>query len=156
MRFARLMQDAGGEEAEVEHRARDIEPARERDRLAVVDRLEPGELLEIRFDQIGELQQQPAALRGGRARPGGERCLRRLHRIVNILTIAVGNRRDALFRRRIDVVDVIAGMRWDEAAADEITEWQGTPPDRTPSGRCRDPTSPTARSPPSARAVAAE
>src|SRR5205814_6547173 len=84
MRLAGLVQDRGGEEAEVRDRAGDVEGARQRQRLAAVFRFELRELVEVFFDQIGELQQQRRAVRRGGTRPRRKRALRRLHGVVDV------------------------------------------------------------------------
>ena len=103
--------------------ARDVEPPRERDRLAGVDRLELRELVEVLLDEIGEL----AA--GGRERSAagvrdhaGNACLRRADGVVDVALVAVGNRGDDVGGRGIDVVEVRAGTRRDEFAVDEIRD----------------------------------
>ncbi|EAU67297.1 hypothetical protein STIAU_4929 [Stigmatella aurantiaca DW4/3-1] len=53
-------------------------------RLAAVARLQPGEVRSLGLDGIGELEQQRGAILRGRARPGGEGLLRRLHRRLNL------------------------------------------------------------------------
>src|SRR6185436_1713217 len=146
--LAGVMQDRGGEEAEVRRRARDVEPARERDRLAVVAALETRERLEVLFDQVRELQQHARALFRGRAAPRWKGRLRRRDRGVDVRAVAVGDLRDDVAARGLEVVEVRAAMRRDKLAVDEVSEAQHTPPDRTPTGRCPGPTSPTGRSSP--------
>ncbi len=50
--------------AEARDRGRNIHRLRHRDRLAVVERLDPGQLISICLDEIGETVQQPSAFRG--------------------------------------------------------------------------------------------
>src|SRR4028118_1748617 len=49
--------------------ARDVDVARFEDRLAVVERLEQGELVDVGFDGIGQPPEEAAALAGGGAGP---------------------------------------------------------------------------------------
>jgi hypothetical protein len=52
--------------------------------LAAVRRLEPGERLRLALDAVGELQQHPGPLGGGRPAPGLERALGGGHRPVDL------------------------------------------------------------------------
>jgi len=115
------VQDRGGEEAEVRDRARDVEEARQRERLATVARLELGELVEVLLDRVGELEQQSRTLGRGSFRPRAECGCRRANRRVDVALVAVGDLGDDLFGRRIDVVEIVAALRGDEGAADEVT-----------------------------------
>ena len=67
VRFVLGVQDCGGEEAKIGSRARNVEVARERERLAGVDRFCAGQLLEIAFDQIGDAQENARPIGRGRA-----------------------------------------------------------------------------------------
>src|SRR5450759_2425019 len=151
MRLACEVQNCRSEKAEVRDGARDVQLACERDRLAAVARLELCELLAVLFDQIRESQQKPRAIGDGCAGPRCEGFPRRAHRGIDVTLVAVGHLGDPLSCRRLDVVEVAAADRRTKLAADEISEAQGTPrrgnrKARTPIDRCRDPTSPTARS----------
>ena len=57
VRFRLGVEDRGREEAEIACRARNVEAARERKRLARVNRLGPRELLQIPFDQVSDAQE---------------------------------------------------------------------------------------------------
>ena len=60
VRFGFGVQDRGREEAEIARGARDVESARERERLAGVDRFGAREFFEIALDQIGDAQENAA------------------------------------------------------------------------------------------------
>src|SRR3546814_2201029 len=67
MRFAGKLRGRVGEEAQVRHRARDLHVAGERERLAAVARFGVGEIVQPRFDGVGQFFQPARALRGGRS-----------------------------------------------------------------------------------------
>src|SRR5581483_11674 len=112
-----------GEEAEVERRARNVPRPRLRDRLAHVERLPPGELVQARVDPFGDPVQ--VALPLGRAHPrprplveGPARCL---DRAGGIGPRALGHLRDLLvvdraYRRKAPALE-----RVDECVADEVS-----------------------------------
>ena len=101
-------------------RARNVDASRERERLAGVDALGLGEFLQIRIDQVGELQQNPRSLLRRRVRPRGKRTLRRVHRTIDIALVAVGHQRIRLSRRRLDVVEEGSADWFDELSVDKI------------------------------------
>ena len=139
------MKDRRCEEAKILDRAWNVELPRERDRFSVIAALEPRQLVEISLDQICQANQELRSLGRGRLRPGGICNPCRLDRAIDVARVAVRNLRDPLLGRRIDVVDVCAARRRDKLAADKVSEsLQGIPQARTPTDRCRDPTSPTA------------
>ena len=61
-----------GEEAQVVGDERDLVGLDGLDRLAGVERLQLGQLVAVRLDRVGELQQRVRALAGRRARPAVE------------------------------------------------------------------------------------
>ena len=89
-----------GEEAEVVGRERHL-LARERDRLADVPRLDLRELLGVVGDHVGELQQQLGTLAGRRVEPLGQRLLRALDGLVDLVGRHVRDGADRLARRRV-------------------------------------------------------
>ena len=73
------------------------------DRLADVESLDPGKVLDARLDEFAEPGQQPAALRCGQSAPvPGERPLGRLDRRVDVGAPAARDRPD-LDRRATDL-----------------------------------------------------
>ncbi len=62
VRLVLRVQDRGGEEAEIRGRARDVEAARKRERLAGIDRFGARELLEIALDKLGDAKNNPRAI----------------------------------------------------------------------------------------------
>jgi hypothetical protein len=74
------------------------------DRLAVVERLERGEFVDLGLDQVGELQHQPAPLAGvhPRPRPLVEGFAGRPHGGVHVGGVPLGDLRDHLLGGRID------------------------------------------------------
>ena len=107
--------------AELVDHERDVGDARDRDRLAVVERLELRELLAVRLDEVGELPEHPAALRRRRARPGSalERLPRGADGAIDVLLVAGGNLRERLFRRGIVGRECLAGRRFHPLAVDQ-------------------------------------
>jgi len=116
------MKDRGGEETKIRDCARDVERARERDRFAVVATFETREVVEVLFDEIGELQQNARALFRGCFAPRRKCILRRRDRGIDVGAIAVGNLRDDVSGRGLDVIEIRAARGSDEFAADEISE----------------------------------
>ena len=84
----RLALELVGHAAEVavaRRRARHVERARVAQRVAGVERLEPRELFGVGLDQVGELEQDAAAIGRGQAAPRREGALRRrLDRAVDV------------------------------------------------------------------------
>ena len=120
VRFGFGVQDRGREEAEIARGARNVEAARERERLARVDRLRARELLEIALDQVGDAQKNARPLRRRRARPIRERFLRRGDGQIDIATVAVGDLRIRFAGRRFDVVEIFPADRLNKLAVDEV------------------------------------
>ena len=90
------------------------------DRLAGVRRLEPAELVGVRLEGIGDLEQDQAAILRRRLAPGLERLVGGLDRPVDVL---VGGRRhlgDHLAVGRVLDVERLARRGVDELAADEL------------------------------------
>ena len=58
VRFGFRVQDRGGEEAEIARGARNVEGARERKRLAGIDRFGAREFFQIALDQVGDAEQE--------------------------------------------------------------------------------------------------
>ena len=93
--------------------ARDVDVERVADRLADVERLEQGQLVEVLADELGEPEQDPLA---GRRRlvapaPVVERAAGRRDRAVDVLGAALGDLGDARAVAAGDVVERPAGRR---------------------------------------------
>ncbi len=116
------MQNCGREEPKIGNGARNVEPARERERFAGVDRFRPRELLEIAFDQLCDAKKNFRALRGRFPRPINERLLRRSGGKIDIARVAVRDLRIRLARRRFDVVEIFSTDRLSKLAIDEISD----------------------------------
>ena len=69
-----------------------ISPRADGDRLAAVAALQPGELLAVLLDQVGELGERPAALAGGPVRPALALLERRLRRGDGAIDVARARR----------------------------------------------------------------
>jgi hypothetical protein len=80
------------------------------------------ELLQVRFDQVGDLQEDSRALLVRSARPLSVCPFGGLDRALDVALVAVGHERIRLARRRVDVVEVLARRRLDEPAVDEVRE----------------------------------
>ena len=88
-----------GEEAQVVDQERDLalgEPVR----LADVRGLEEGELVGVRLDPVGELQQHPGALAGGAVEPALEGVMRGVDGALDVLGAAHRHLRQDLLGRR--------------------------------------------------------
>ena len=116
------VQDGGGEEAEVRRGSGDVHAARQRKRLAGVDRLRARQTIEVGVDQVGHAQQDARALRGGRARPGRECSLRRGDGGVDVRVLGVRQRRVDLARRRLDALERAPRHRREESTIDEVAD----------------------------------
>src|SRR5690348_12567574 len=91
-----LARELRGPAREVVEAARDhghVDLPRLEDRLAVVERLQPRDLVRVRQDQVAEPPQQPLPLRRLHARPRAvvERRPRRAHRPVHVLDAGLGH-----------------------------------------------------------------
>ena len=77
------------------HGQRYISHPRNDDGLPVVERLKLGELLKVCFDQVGQLPNEPSALRSGHPPPGPalESVARGFHRSVNVFLLAFSHLR---------------------------------------------------------------
>ena len=122
VRFVFRVQNRGGEEAEIRGRARDIEIARERERLAGIDGFGARELFQVALDQVDDAEKNARAIGGRRARPTGEGFLRGRDRHFHIARIAIGHERIRLPGGGLDVVEILAGDRRHELAADEVLD----------------------------------
>jgi hypothetical protein len=82
-------------------------------RFAVLGRLEPGNLVQPGFEQIGCLGEQAAALPRRQVTPTSrfKTCLRRSHGVVYIRGVSSGDFRKHLFRRWIDHGKPLPGRR---------------------------------------------
>ncbi len=105
--------------AQVRHRGGDVALGR-RQRLAVVERLELGELLAVCLDQLGERVHQPGALgRRDLAQRAVERGARGGHRAVDVLGPRLGDLADRLGGRRVDRLERAPVGGLDALAADQ-------------------------------------
>ena len=77
-------------------------------RTADAQRVEAGDDGGVAFDQVGQLEDQGAALGAGQARPGaaGELGARRAHRRIDLGGAAGRHAGDDFLARRIDDVDM--------------------------------------------------
>ena len=90
-------------------------------RLAIVERLERGEFVDLRFDRVGEPQHDPAALAGihPRPRPLVEGLPRGVHGCVDISGIALRDLSDHFLGGRVDRVERLPTLGGHPLAADE-------------------------------------
>ncbi|MHC2305161.1 hypothetical protein ACVIJ1_001631 [Bradyrhizobium elkanii] len=90
------------------------------DRCAHVERVELGQFLEIGFDEFGELEQHVLPLERLHLAPGPfERAARRRDRTVDVLGIALGDRREQLTGGGIMRLEFLAGGGVDPFAVDQ-------------------------------------
>jgi len=122
MRFRFSVQDRCREKSEIGDGARNIEHARERNRLASIDRLCARELLDIAFDQLRDAQKNFGALRRRSFRPIGKRLLACSDRKIDIARVAIRDLRMRFTGRRLDVVEIATPDRLDEFAIDEVAD----------------------------------
>jgi len=88
-------------------------------RAAVVERVEPRQLLAARFDRVGEGEQRGRALLGLGRPPAGGRPFRGRHGDVDVALIAPGNAGDDLVGRGVDDVQGGSGDRGNAFAVDQ-------------------------------------
>ena len=107
--------------AEHVDRAADVVAARIGHRLAIVERLEFGELVSVLLEQVAEVPDELRAVGGRDARPrsGLERLPRRVHREVDIGLVARRDVGDDLLRRRIFDLEGLAALGLDPFAVDQ-------------------------------------
>ena len=100
---------------------RQIHPPRFAQRLAVVERLQLSQFINILFDQIGQPIQQPAPRGRGHSSPGPvfEGCARRCHRHLHIRRIGFGHLADFITGGWIDGGESTAGAAFDPLVVDE-------------------------------------
>ena len=98
-----LVGPAGVVAEAVDHQ-RQVAVAALADRLAVVERLELGQLVDVLLDQVGELVHQPAAVAGVHLAPGAgvERLARGLDGQVDVGGVPLGDLGDDLLGGRVD------------------------------------------------------
>ena len=91
------------------------------DRLAVIERFELGQLVDVRFDQVGELVHQPPAVAGVHLAPGAgvERLSGRLDGQVDVGGVALGDVGDDLFGGRVDRLERLAALAVAPLAVDQ-------------------------------------
>ena len=77
-------------------------PARVADRVAGAADLEPGELLDVPVDGVGEAPQQACAVPGGHGAPRGQRRRRAGDRLVRRLGVEERDGGDDVLRRRVE------------------------------------------------------
>ena len=97
------VQDRRRKEAKVQDGSGHVHPAGERDRLPAVFRFEPRQLVEVLLDELGDPDQEPGSLLGGRPAPRLERAGRRGDGGIDVLGAALRDLGDDLSRRRVDV-----------------------------------------------------
>src|SRR5438034_168399 len=122
LRFRFRMQDRSREESEVCDGPRNIERARERNRLASIDRLSTREFLQVAFDQIGDPQQITRTFGCRLVRPIVKSFLRCSDRKIDIVRVTVRHLRIRFASRRFDVVEIFATDRLKKLAVDEIPD----------------------------------
>ena len=102
-------------------RERHVGDARDPDRLAVVEGLELGKLLEVREDQVADPPDQLAAVgrRHPAPRPVFEGAPRGANGAVDVLGLTPRNLGEHLAGRRVDRLEGSAGCRLDPLTADQ-------------------------------------
>ncbi len=109
-----------GEIAEMVDRERQVGGAGLADRLAVVPGLGDREALEILFHAVGDLVQDRGALGDAGAAPGALGGMRRVEGGLDVLRVGARDLAHDLAVHRRGIVEILAGSRRDELAADEI------------------------------------
>ncbi len=107
--------------AEAVDHQRQIGGAALADRLAVIQRFELGELVEMRLDQVGELVHEPSPVAGIHRAPrsGFKRLARGLDREIDIGRIPFGHLGDHLLRSRVDCFKRLATLAVAPLAIDQ-------------------------------------
>ena len=91
------------------------------DRLAVVEGFELGQLVDVRFDQVGELVHQPAAVAGVHLAPGAgvKRLAGGLDGQVDVGGVALGDLGDDFLGGRVDRRERLAALAVAPLAVDQ-------------------------------------
>ncbi len=107
--------------AEHVDRQRQIAAGRFADRLAVVERFQRGQLIEIFFDQVGQLVHQAPPFAGVHLPPGAMiKCLPgRGYGQIDVGGVPLGNLGDDFFGRRVDGLEGLATLGRHPLAADK-------------------------------------
>ena len=110
-----------GHVAEYVSGGRDIDDAREKERLAVVECFQFSEFVAVPLDQIGELPKQAGALGRQYFWPWSRfKCLAgRGYRLIDVGSIAFRHVRQDIAGRGIVGFESLAGSRFDPVAADQ-------------------------------------
>ena len=95
-------------------------PQHARDRLAGIEAFKGCDLVGVLLHQLGQTEQDLAALGGAHAAPRAlEGAPRRGHRAIDVGLVAFGHRRDDLFVGRIEGLECAAGGGGDVPAVDQ-------------------------------------
>ena len=87
--------------------------------MSGVQRLEPGEFLQVRFNALGQAQQNPPAIGRAGATPGGKCCACRGDRTVDVGLAGHRDIRNGRIVMRIDRGQGLPTRRVDEFATNE-------------------------------------
>ena len=112
--------DRAGEITEMVDGERDVGSHRLADRLAVVPRLGERNLLQIRFDAVGDLVEHLRPFGYGGAPPGVFRSVRGVESGLDVRRVGAGDLADRLAGDRRDVVEIFAGFGRPPLAADIV------------------------------------
>ena len=112
--------DRAGEIAEMVDGERDVGGHRLADRLAVVPRFGERDLLQIRFDAVGDLVEHLRAFGDRGAAPGVFRGVRGVESGLDVRRVGAGDLADRLAGDRRNVVEIFAGFGGLPFAADIV------------------------------------
>ena len=103
------------------HGQRQVDVARVGQRLAVVERFQSRQLVDLVFDQVAELVDQPAALAGIHPRPrtAVEGLAGGSHGRLHVSRVALGHARNRLFGGRVDRFEGASASRRHPLAANK-------------------------------------
>ena len=117
---ALLRADTSSEIAEMINGQRQVRSLGFADRLAVVDRLDHSEQIELLLHAVGDFVQDAGALGGRRAAPGLPRAVSGVERELDVLRGRSGVGADDAAIDRGDIVECLTFNRRDPFAADPI------------------------------------
>ena len=108
---------------------RHVGDARDRARLAVVQRLQFSQFIRVFQDQVADAPDQPATFAGRHAPPGAgiERAPRRGDGPVDVFPLTVGHPGDDRSVGRVEYLEGLAGRCGDPFAPDQVMFGPGQP-----------------------------
>jgi hypothetical protein len=122
MRFGFRVQNCRCKEAKIARGARNIQCARQRKRLARVDRFGARQFFQITLNQVGDTEQKFRSLCCGFFRPINKRLLCRRDSAFDVADVASRDLRIRFASRRLDIVEVFSADWLYELTVNEVLD----------------------------------